>query len=241
MQKIWTEKIPVNWENTSANGKLSLHALSLFLVRAAINHAEHLDFGFSTISNERQSWVLFRLNLKIEKLPALNSKIKIITWPGRISGISASRGFEMYDEESGKILCLASSDWLIIDMDSRKPQRLDKYQGSEYLNPEKIALRKIPTKFSFKGEFDELFKIKTFYSDLDMNGHVIAHNYFKWLQDAIRFSFGDKIPKYLQMNYINECKNDEEISIRVNRMDGTSFMGFNITSGKTAFTAAVSF
>lgn len=241
MKKIWTEDIFVNWENTSENGKMSLHALSLFLVRAAINHAEHLDFGFSTISHEKQSWVLFRMNIKIDSMPTLNQNIKVVTWPGKISGISASRSFEIYSQDEKTKFASASSDWLIINLETRKPQRLDKYQGSEYLNPDKIALGKMPVKFDFRGEFENLFNIKTFYTDLDMNGHVIAHNYFKWLQDAIYVKYGNKTPKYLQMNYINECKLGENIAVKISKTDGLSFSGYNETTGKTAFTAGISF
>lgn len=241
MKKIWTENILVNWENISEKGHLSLHSLSLFLVRAAINHAEHLNFGFSTTSRERESWVLFRLNIKINSLPKLSENIKIITWPGKISGITASRGFEMYGSTSGEKLCVASSDWLVINLDTRKPQRLDKYFKSEFLNPDKIALEKIPAKFNFRGNFDELFKIKTFYTDLDMNGHVIAHNYFKWLQDAATINHNGKTPSFIQMNYINECKLDETISIRCNKDDNISYLGFNETSDKVAFTAGLLF
>lgn len=241
MQKIWTENILVNWENISEKGHLSLHSLSLFLVRAAINHAEHLDFGFSTTSQERESWVLFRLNIKIKSLPKLNENIRVVTWPGKITGITASRGFEMYGSDSSEKLCVASSDWLVINLDTRKPQRLEKYFKSEFLNPDKIALDEVPAKFNYRGNFQELFKIRTFYTDLDMNGHVIAHNYFKWLQDAAAINHYNKTPSFIQMNYINECKRDEIISIKIAKEDGMSYMGFNETSNKVAFTAGVVF
>ena len=241
MDKIWKEKIKVNWEETALNGRLSLNALNLFLVRSAVNHSEHLDFGYSTISKENISWVLFRMNIQINRLPLLNEEITIVTWPRSISGISASRDFEMTSDDTGETLCKASSDWLIIDLDSRKPQRMDRFTDKDYLHNNKKALSEKPPKTKNRCDFKELFTVKTHYSDLDMNGHVIAHKYFSWLQDAVYKQYGDKEPSFIQMNYFNECDMNEEISIKYCPEDKQSFMGLKLKNGKPAFTAAVVF
>ena len=241
MEKIWREDFVVSWDKTNVNGRLSFNAMSLFLVSTAINHAEHLDFGYSTISKENVSWVLFRLNIKINRLPLLNEKIYIKTWPGKITGITATREFEMYLEGTNEKLCMANSDWLIIDLDSRKPQRLDKYKDAEFLSLNKKALEEKPPKVNIKCNFEESFLVNTHYSDLDMNGHVIAHKYFSWLQDAVYQLHGDKEPSFIQMNYFNECNMNEEVSIKHCNDDKQSFMGLKQGNGKPAFTAAVVF
>ena len=96
MEKIWKEKRKVHWEYTSPGGYLSLKALNLFLVRSAINHSEYLKFGYTNLIEENLSWVLFRLNIKIERLPVLNEEITVVTWPCDLSGISASREFQIF-------------------------------------------------------------------------------------------------------------------------------------------------
>lgn len=241
MKKIWKEQRLVNWEDTAMNGRLSLKALNLFLVRSAINHAEHLGFGYTELIKENISWVLFRLNIKIERMPVLNEEIVVVTWPGKLFGISASREFQIFSKQSDELLCSATSDWLIIDLETRKPQRMDRFEGAEYLNTGKKALNQKPPKFNGRCEFEELFSVKTYYSDLDMNGHVIASKYFTWLEDAVFQMHGDKKIDFLQMSYFNECHLDEDISIRFCPEDKLSFMGHKLKSDKTAFTAVVSF
>ncbi len=241
MKKIWKEKFKVNWEETTLNGNLSLSALNLFLIRAAARHSEHLNFGYSTLSKENISWVLYRLNIKINRLPLLNENISIITWPRSVSGISASRDFEMTSDDSQEILCKATSDWLLINLDSRKPQRMKKFTDSKYLNINKKAIDEIPVEINKKCDFKNLFSVKTRYSDLDMNGHVIAHKYFSWLQDAIYLLHGDKQPSFIQMNYFNECDINEEISIKYCPDNILNFMGLKLNNGKSAFTSIITF
>ena len=239
MEKIWKEDFVVSWDKTNVKGRLSFNALSLFLVSTAINHAEHLDFGYSTISKENVSWVLFRLNIKINRLPILNEKINIKTWPGKITGITATREFEMYSEGTNEKLCMATSDWLIIDLDSRKPQRMDKYKDADFLTLNKNALDQKLPKVNIRCQFEDLFTVKTQYSDLDMNGHVIAHKYFSWLEDAVYKKFGDKEPNFIQLTFFNECNMDEEILIQHCPDDNLSFKGIKTKNEKSAFTAAV--
>ena len=241
MNKIWEERRQIKWEDTVMNSVLSLKALNLILVGSAINHAEHLGFGFSQLSKENISWVLFRLNIKIERLPVLNEKIKVITWPRDLSGISASRDFQILLEESDELLCSASSDWMIIDLKTRKPQKMDRFIGSEYLNPSKLALQDKVKKLNAKCDFKELHTVNTYYSDLDMNGHVIASKYFAWLEDAIYKVHGDKKLAFLQMNYYNECLINEEISVKFCPENDNKFMGLKLNNNKVAFTAGVEF
>ena len=236
-----TEVHAVAWDNISMNNHLYWADLNRMLQQAAVNHAEQLGFGFTDISKENISWVLFRMNIQINRLPLLNEEITIVTWPRSISGISASRDFEMTSDDTGETLCKASSDWLIIDLDSRKPQRMDRFTDKDYLHNNKKALSEKPPKTKNRCDFKELFTVKTHYSDLDMNGHVIAHKYFSWLQDAVYKQYGDKEPSFIQMNYFNECDMNEEISIKYCPEDKQSFMGLKLKNGKPAFTAAVVF
>jgi len=241
MKKIWEEKHIVDWDQTTVNGQISLGALNLYLIGAAINHAEHLGFGYNTISKEGISWVLFRINIDIKRLPSKGEAVVVTTWPRSIRGISASRDFEMHLEESGELLCAVTSDWLIIDLKTRKPQRLDRFNSENCICPDKKAVSLKVPKVNFKSEFADLYKIKTYYSDIDMNGHVIAHKYFSWLEDAINKIHGEKELSFIQMNYFNECDKDEDIQIKYSKEDDTNIMGVKLNNDKPAFSAKVVF
>ena len=76
---IWKETHSVAWDDTSMNNSLYWADLNRMLQQAAVNHAEHLGFGFSDISKENISWVLFRLNIEIIRLPHWKENIEVTT------------------------------------------------------------------------------------------------------------------------------------------------------------------
>lgn len=236
MKKIWSKTQQISWDETSPNGKLSLTGLSLILQRAAVEHAEHLGFGFTETSKDNVSWVLFRLNLEIKRLPKWQENVKVQTWPRAIQKISAFREFVLLSE-SGEVLCNATSEWMIIDLTTRRPLKMDRFESLKHLNtPTKAFDISIP-KLKNKCAFESIFSVTNRYSDLDMNGHTNARKYFDWLTDAIHELHPEKEISFLQMNYFNECYAGEEIDIQYCVEDKATFQGLKLANGKIAFIA----
>jgi acyl-ACP thioesterase len=239
MDNFWCEERIINWEETSLNGRLSLRSLSLILVNSAIKSAESLGFGFSRLILDNASWVLYKLNIKIERLPLHNEKIKVITWPRDFSAITASREFQIFSSVNDELLVSATSDWLIINLETRKPQRMSRFMTDEYLNPNSNVLDQNFPIFPSNDEFEEVFSQKAQYSDLDMNGHVIASKYFEWVDNAIYETHGEKELDFMQIHYLHECKLGENISIRVSKEDYLCFEGLKINTNKAAFRSVI--
>lgn len=238
MQRIWETKLQVAWDETSPTGKLSLTGLSLLLQRAAVEHAEHLGFGFTETSKDNVSWVLFHLNLEIKRLPNWQEHVKVQTWPRAIEKMSAFREFVLLSE-SEEVLCNATSVWMIIDLTTRRPQKMDRFKSLEHLNtPTKAFDIPIP-KLNSKCNFESIFKVTNRYSDLDMNGHTNARKYFDWLTDAIHETHPEKELKFIQINYFSECHAGDVIDLQYCKDDMRTFRGFKPANGKTAFIAQI--
>lgn len=240
MKRIWGKKLQVAWDETSPTGKLSLTGLSLILQRAAVEHAEQLGFGFTETSKDNISWVLFRLNLEIKRLPKWQENVVVQTWPRAIEKISAFREFVLLSE-SGEVLCNATSEWMIIDLTTRRPQLMNRFKSLEHLNTPTKAFDIPLPKLNSNCDFESIFSVTNRYSDLDMNGHTNARKYFDWLTDAIHELHSEKEISLLQMNYFSECNSGEEIDIQYCIEDKTTFRGLKQTNGKVAFIAQMTF
>ncbi len=233
---IWKEIHSVAWDDTSMNNSLYWADLNRMLQQAAVNHAEHLGFGFSDISKENISWVLFRLNIEIIRLPHWKENIEVTTWPSQVKTLSAFREFEMRTIDNN-LLCNASSEWLIIDMKTRKPKRIDEFHKFDNLmTPKKTLSCNIP-KYNAKGEFINLFTEEVRFSHMDMNGHMNAKHYFVWFADAFYMKFQQKNVSFLSMTYFNECLFGEKIVIQQSVNDPTVFRGLKLKDNKVAFLA----
>lgn len=242
-QKIieWEEIQQVSWDETSPSGQLNLTGLNIFLQRAAVEHAEHLGFGFQVMSKQNFSWVLIRINIEIKRLPNWHEKVKLVTWPREMARLSAFREFVLYSEKSDEVLCNASSEWLLIDLDSRRPQKMDNHRQFEKFTSTKEALTQSVPKVNKNQTFSDLFAIKPRYSSLDMNGHTNARKYIDWLDDALYEVHGQKKLAFLHMSYYHECKYGEELIIQVGTEDDSVIRGWMPLKEQVAFIASATF
>ncbi|HEY9757979.1 MAG TPA: acyl-ACP thioesterase domain-containing protein, partial [Oculatellaceae cyanobacterium] len=121
----WREQFTIRSYHVGPTGLATAQSLCHFLQDSAANHAELLKVGGLDLAALDQMWVLSRLRLCLYKTPYWRSKIAVVTWPStRSKGIRAHRDFQIFDAESNELLGEASSIWLLLDRQSRRPVRL---------------------------------------------------------------------------------------------------------------------
>lgn len=238
-QKIWTEHHQINWDDTSPEGTLNLTGLNILLQRAAVEHAEHLGFGFQVMSKQNLTWVLIRANIEIYRLPKWREKIRLTTWPREMARLSAFREYVMVGDDTNEVLCNASSEWLLINLDSRRPQKMDDHRFFDQYTTNKEALTKKIPRVSKSCNYEDLFRISPRYSSLDMNGHTNARKYIDWLDDAIYLVHKNTSLSFMHISYFQECKYDEEIIIQKCTDDITVFRGWKPATEQVAFLAKI--
>ncbi len=237
-RKIWEEKHEVSWEDTTPDNHLSITALDRDLLQAAVNHAEHLGFGFSDTSKEDLSWVLFRINLQINRLPEWKEPYRVITWPSRVEALTAFREFEVLDEKNQR-LAAATSEWSVINLKTRRPRRMSTLTHLNDNLTDNIILQRPFFKLDNTIPFEELFSVTVRYSDMDMNGHANAGKYFDWLSDAVYEIYGNNNVVFISFNYFQECLLGDRVSIQKSS-NGSGFVrGVKTGDNKTAFWAKV--
>jgi acyl-ACP thioesterase len=234
-QLFWESTHMISWDDTSPSGTLNLTGLNILLQRAAVDHAEHLGFGYQEMSKQNLSWVLIRANIEIFRLPNWREKVRLKTWPREMARLSAFREYVLYAEETGEVLCNASSEWLLIDLDTRRPQKMDNHRHFEqYATKEEALTNKIP-RLSKSCDYQDLFTIKPRHSSLDMNGHTNARKYIDWLDDAIFELHGQKELSFMHMSYFHECTYGEELIIQFCKDDDTLIRGWKPGKNQIAF------
>jgi len=231
----------ISWDDTSPAGTLNITGLNIMLQRAAVDHAEQLGFGYQVMSKQNLSWVLVRMNIEILQLPKWRDNVVLTTWPSNLTTISAFRDYRMVNEKTGDLLCNASTEWLLIDLTTRQPQKMENHPHLETFITDKNALSRAISKIKRNLHFDDLFEVQPLYSSLDMMRHTNARKYIDWLDDAIYIIHGEKKISFMHMAYFHECKYKEEIMIQVASEDNTIFQGLKTKDNIVAFNAKVEF
>ncbi|MBU1008697.1 MAG: hypothetical protein KKD74_01055 [Bacteroidetes bacterium] len=218
--KVHSETYRITWQDTDAKGLLSISALTRVLQESAWRHAGLLGFGFEYLAGHNAIWVMFKLHIQITDWPRWDENITIRTWPGKLKGIVASREF-VVEDQSGKRLGAASSDWLVIGREDRKPRKtglLEQFMPHthEDVIPPVQALtpsREIKTMF--------LDTHRVGYSEIDLHQHANTSRYFEWVIDALPDSLIRKnIINHFSMHFVSECSMGDEIEL-VGNLTGT--------------------
>lgn len=105
----------------------------------AIAHSESVGLGMDNLLAQNKGWVLNRWLLRMDKYPKLGEKISIETWPSKFERFYGTREFSIKDSE-GNRLGQASSQWIYLNLDKKRPMRIPEHFGKLYGLTEMRAL-----------------------------------------------------------------------------------------------------
>ena len=149
-------------------------------------HADMLGVGRDICEKKNVAWVLTHMFIDIVDMPRAKDKLIYTTWPSVSGAVRSERDFEVRDE-TGKLKIRAISQWVLIDLKTRRPVRI-----SEYF-PEWVGL----DERIWEREFDkcpDFIPTKTRaigcrYDDVDINQHINNAVYAVWATESVGFNF----------------------------------------------------
>lgn len=183
MQK-YTNTYHVRTYECDSNNNLRLVALMNIFQDIAALHADEIGVGFDFCLSKGLTWVGSNYEVQIERLPKMNETIIITTWPAVEKKAGSIRDFEVFAEDGTKIIA-ASSQWVLINIERRRPVSLrENLPDFTILNE-----RALPTEFNDKiddlAQVDEETKFRVRFDDIDINRHVNNAVYALWASEAV--------------------------------------------------------
>jgi len=206
-----------NFTITSADtdmfGRIRIGALVNLLIQSAIQSAEVLGFGFDGLKVQQLFWVLSRLSIEITRPLTWNEKVVVETWPKTLEGLLYIRDFVVSDS-SGQVVARATSGWLAIDAETKKPKIIEGLQADMFVFlKQKHALATAPEKLPATQEGDH-FELRTSFFDIDLNKHVTSTRYIDWMMDTFDAQFHrSHYAKQLSINFMKETMLGDNILI----------------------------
>lgn len=208
----------VSWHDVDFSGFLSVYSLFNFAQETAWKHAEQLGFGFETLGDNKLAWVLFGMRIKmLNHLPKWQETLIIQTQPKGISGMFANRDYRIVNADN-QLIAIGSSNWVVIETESRRPQRLDQIFDSLRFkeNPENLISR-----LKAKSEFPFLlntYRVKT--SDIDYYGHVNNAKYVSWISDLYTPEQLKNFPMdEILVNFLQETRFGDQVEISADKIE----------------------
>lgn len=184
----WVEDAEIHSYDVDISARMTVESLLTHFQEAAWNHAEHLGVGYSHLSRRGQVWMLSRMMVVVDSYPAWGQAVVIRTWPCGSKSLLALRDFELLDGE-GHRLAAATSGWLVFDLRSRRPLRIEPIIESIRSLPDRRSLGYDPPKLGAAETRSASTVLKVKYSDLDLNNHVNNATYVRWILDNYPVEF----------------------------------------------------
>lgn len=240
---IMSVPFSISSADTDMFARIRMGSLANLLIQSATRSADHLNVGYDSIRQQKLFWVLSRLTIEIYKPMSWYESCIVETWPKDVQKILYIRDFIVRDEK-GEETAKATSGWLGIDIDTKRPRTIDSSGNPLFTRlKDRNALDISPEKL-FPVKDGEVSEIKTSYYDIDLNGHVTARRYIDWMMDTFEVEFHqNNYPKIVSINYLNEIWPGEIIQITKNRQAEKTYVfeGINKIRNTIAFRGKIGF
>lgn len=225
-------------------GCLSWESLGNHLLRCASLHAGSLGFGYDTMIRRHHVWVLSRLVVELNQMPRTWESYTLNTWISAIYRQFTDRLYS-FTAPDGTAYGYAYTIWALIDVDSRQPLDLAELPGGGFSNavvPDRPLPIKGPGRIRVKSR-TPVRRRPTFYSYIDINGHVNSIRYIEMILDLFsKQTFDTCRVARIEMAYCMETYCGEWLDFYVDQTAPDQFMvEIRKTGDVTVVRAAVRF
>ncbi len=184
MSEVWTQSFEVRSYETDATGRLSVSSLCDYCQEAAGVHSLVSGVSIGDLGRSNLTWVLGRLELRIERLPRWRDVVTVTTWPSRHRSFFVVRDFLIEGAEA-EVLARATSTWFVIDLERRKAARVPAAVLETVVPDRPRAMQESWSKLAVPARIDRSSRFPVRYGDLDENAHVNHVRYLDWSLESL--------------------------------------------------------
>ncbi len=149
-------------------------------------HAEMLGVGRTFLVENNVAWVVTHYLVDIIESPRENEVLTFTTWPSVSDNLRTTRDFEIRGADN-RLLVRATSQWILLDMATRRPLRLDTHLPVFPKNPHRAWERTFDKFPDFAPTKTHEFKCR--FDDIDVNQHINNAVYAVWATESVGYAY----------------------------------------------------
>jgi medium-chain acyl-[acyl-carrier-protein] hydrolase len=181
---VSTLEFEVRGYDCGYGGELRPFALVNFLQEVAGVNATRLGFGMDELHAESRTWMLSRLDLRVDALPKDGERILVRSWPAGAKKLFAMRAIEVLRPD-GSSLVRAVYAYLVVDLAARRPLRPASVFGTDFPGSgEPFPVTDYGFEIPEAASKEISFAQRVSGRHIDYNGHANNAHILNWLVDA---------------------------------------------------------
>lgn len=171
------------------------------------------------------SWILRRQRIIVQDLPVMGQEVTVITAPsGFARRLQTFRDFYLVDAATEAVLAAASSQWLLMDVGSRRLRPIPDHLAtlSDHLAPAAAHLEPPTVKVSPPANPDREHSCTIGYHQLDFNDHLTNSVFPELMLEPLGAAFlAAHQPRLLDIDFRAEARYADRLTARTEaREDG---------------------
>jgi len=209
----WEEAYRLRSYEVDFQNRLRLSALFHLMQETASNQIERQGVGIGVLRIENAAWVLSRLLIVMDRYPGWGEEILVKTWPRGIERLFALREF-LITSRQGEVLGRVTSNWLLVDLTTRRPKRVEEVFKRMPIDPGQRALDRRLEKLPPLESPEEAHSVRAAYQQIDLNRHVNNAHYLGWILNSFPLEWHQRYHLAgLQINFLAETRLGEVLTI----------------------------
>lgn len=178
----------VRYSEVDINKQLDLAGIINYFQDCTTFQSEDLHVGIDYMNEVKRAWMLSSWQIIVNRNPIFGESITTSTWAYDFDSMFGYRNFTLTDE-SNEICAYANSIWILVDLDTGHPVKLDEKITSAYPLKDRIDMDYAPRKIKIPSELQEGQPIIVASSFLDTNNHVNNGQYIKIAEELLPEDF----------------------------------------------------
>ena len=172
-------------------------------------------FGMKYLMTIKRSWVLSRLAIEMEEMPAQYERFTIETWVESAMKFFTSRNFCVSDGQ-GKVYGYGRSIWAMIDTETRQPSdiySIDNGAINDWIVDDKPCPIEKGGRVKMSDDAELIRSIEVNYNDIDINGHVNSIKYIEHVLDLWDIAwYREHRLKRFEIAYVAEAHQGDQLN-----------------------------
>ena len=224
---FYTEQFTIRANEVDTSGNVTLKAICDLFQEVAGNNAKELNFDITDLKEQDLTWVLHRMDIKMNKYPEWRETITIETWPAAGDALRAYRNYRILNQDGEELGCCLSY-WMMINIKNRRPMRMPQEVLNTRFAKREHVLNVKSNRLSAISGTQGIIEFSVRRSDLDMNLHVNNATYINWMLECLTLEEAQKVGR-LDIIYIHEGLEGDVISASKEN-DGDRFRKLQLTN-----------
>lgn len=235
----YEKKLVLLSDQVDMTRRLRMSELFRLLEEVSVAHTEDMGCTRRETLDRGLLWIITRQLVEIEEMPVYDDEITIRGWQGDMMHIFFPRFYEIIKD--GKVIIRAQAMWALMDREDRSLIMPEDY-GIELPGRPGSGDMILPAIIipESAGEPVSGTELITRFSQMDLNGHMNNTSYFNMIDDAVWAGVSSRIPedaatdteeaaavmpvpKTLFINYMNEVKAGEHLTLNEYRDGDTVY------------------